>query len=281
MIAWSRRRTLIAGLALILVVNAIALAGVAYNRSGEPESTLPLSERELQLPYGRWNSKENSGVALNLRWRVHAGDAPLDTYDGYAYGGTASWLDETRMAALGFEVAQDRLASERKTRQYRTKEVLLVLELDGAAYRQSLERARKKADDEEKLNADNPGNKEFERRAKQAREYAQSEAKENSRLFVVDAGLDTKALRAQYPDRAHYLIARGQIRPQMVTRDKQERLSGNISALGVSQINVLVEFQNALRQDVQTNKPMRFEASVAYGKRLEPWILALTEKGGK
>ena len=281
MIAWSRRRTLIAGLALILVVNAIALAGVVYNRSGEPESTLPLSERELQLPYGRWNSKENSGVTLNLRWRVHAGDAPLDTYYGYTYGGTASWLDENRMAALGFEVVRDRLASERKTRQYRTKEVLLVLELDGAAYRQSLERARKKADDEEKLNADNPGNKEFERRAKQAREHAQSEAKENSRLFVVDAGLDAKALRAQYPDRTHYLIARGQIRPQMVTRDKQDRLSGNISALGVSQINVPVEFQNALRQDVQTNKPVRFEASVAYGKRLEPWILALTEKGGK
>lgn len=282
MIAWSRRHTLIAGLALILAVNAIALAGVAYNRSGEAESTLALSERELQAPYGRWNSKENSGVTLNLRWRVYGGDTPQGAFYAYdSFGGVAAWLDESRMAALGFELAQDSPPSERRAKHFRTKEVLLVLELDGAAYRQALERARQRADDDEKLHADNPGNKEFEQRAKRAGEYAQREAKENSRLFVVDAGLDAAALRAQYPDRAHYLIARGQVRPQLITRDKQERLSGYISALSVSEINVPAEFQHALRHDSQTNKTARFEASVAHGKRLEPWILALTKKGGE
>lgn len=280
MIAWSRRRTLFAGLALILVVNGIALSGVALNRSGEPESLVQLSERELQLPYGRWNSKENSGVELNLRWRVDAGHDTPDNYYGYgAYGGTAAWLDETKLAALGFDVAPDRHAPRRKNRQQRTKEVLLVLELDGAAYRQSLERARKKAGDEEKLRADNPGNKEFENRAKRAREYAESEAGENSRLFAVDAGLDAAALRAQYPDKAHYLIVRGQLRPQIVTRDRQERLSGYISALSISRINVPVAFQPALQHDERTNKSARFEASVAYGQRLEPWIVALAGKG--
>ena len=53
MIAWTRRHTLIAGLGLILGVNAIVLGGVAYNRSGEPESLLQLSERELYTPFGR------------------------------------------------------------------------------------------------------------------------------------------------------------------------------------------------------------------------------------
>lgn len=47
----TRGRTLIAGIAIILVVNAIALGGVAYNRSGTPESTLHLSQRELSEPY--------------------------------------------------------------------------------------------------------------------------------------------------------------------------------------------------------------------------------------
>lgn len=282
MIAWSRRHTLFSGLALILVVNGIALSGVALNRSGEPESRVQLSERELQLPYGRWNSKENSGVELSLRWRVHAGNDAPDTYYGYgSYGGTASWLDEAKMTALGFDVPLDRQTRRWKNKQNRTKEVLLVLEIDGAAYQQSLEHARRKADADEKLKADNPGNKEFENRAKHSRDYAESEAKENSRLFVVDAGLDQEALRSKYPDKTHYLIARGQIRPQIVTQDKQDRLSGYISALSVSQINVPVEFQQALKYDAQASKPAPFAASVAYGQRLEPWIVALEGKGGK
>jgi hypothetical protein len=282
MIAWSRRHTLFAGLALILAVNGIALSGVALNRSGEPVSLVQLSERELQLPYGRWNSRENSGVELSLKWRVNAGHDTQDDYDGYAsYGGTASWLDETKMAALGFDLAQDRHTPRWKNRQNRTKEVLLLLELDGAAYQQSLERARKKAEDEEKLRADNPGNKEFENRAKRARAYAESEAGENSRLFAVDAGLDIDALRAKYPDRTRYIIARGQLRAQIVTRDRQDRLSGHISALSISRINVPVAFQHALNRDERTNKTAHFEASVAYGQRLEPWIVTLVDKGGE
>ena len=282
MIAWSRRHTLFAGLALILVVNAIALSGVALNRSGEPESVVQLSDRELQLPYGRWNSKENSGVVLSLRWRVHAGNDVPDTYYGYgSYGGTASWLDEAKMTALGFNVPQDRQTARWKNRQNRTKEVLLVLEIDGAAYQKALERARRKADEDEKLKAENPGNKEFENRAKHSREYAENEAKENSRLFVVDAGLDGEVLRARYADKKHFIIARGQVRPQILTVDKQDRLSGYISALSISKINVPVEFQQALNYDSSTSKAKPFEASVAYGQRLEPWIVALQGQGGK
>ena len=41
----------IAGLAIIIVTNIVALAGVAYNRSGEPDAVVELTERELGLPY--------------------------------------------------------------------------------------------------------------------------------------------------------------------------------------------------------------------------------------
>ena len=276
MIAWSRRRTLIAGVSLILAVNAIALSGVAYNRSGEPECTVQLSERELQAP-GRWKNKENSGVALSLRWRVDGGTGAQEAYYGY---GSAAWLDKAKLAALGFDVAQDQNPAGRTFKQQQTKEVLLVLELDGQAYRQSLERARKKADDEEKLNEANPGNKEFAQRMKAAKERLMREELENTRLFAIDAGLDAQALRAQYPDRAHFLIVRGQIRPQQVTRNRQERLTGSISAISVSQINVPVEFQPVLMQTEQPNKLARFKATVAYGKLLEPWIVALSETRG-
>ena len=264
MIAWNRRYTLIAGVALILSVNAVVLAGVAYNRSGDPTSTLQLSERELR--HGPLSSKENSGVSLNLVWRVrHGNDAP-----------DADWLDQAKLAALGFDVASER--AERKYKRWRSKEVLLVLELDGPAYRQALARAQQKADDEEKLLLANPGNKEFERRAKRAREAAENEARQASRLFVVDAGLDVEALRAQYPDPTRSLIVRGQIRPQRVTHDRQDRLSGHISALSVAQINVPLEFQPALKQAAAIDKAASFSATVAFGKRLEPWLVALTEK---
>jgi len=274
MIAWSRRRTLIAGALLITAVNVFALAGVAYNRSGEPTSILQLSERELRLPYGRLNSKENSGVALGLVWRVRRGNGAPDADYG-AYGGTADWLDQAKLAALGFDVAPD--PARRKFKPWRSKEVLLVLEIDGPAYRQALARAQQNADDEEKLLLANPGNKEFERRAKRARENAEREASDSSRLFVVDAGLDAATLRAQYPDVAHTLIVRGQVRPQRVTRDRQDSLSGHIAALSIAQINVPLEFQPALKPPAAAAKAGSFSATVAFGRRLEPWLVALAE----
>ena len=271
MIAWSRRRTLVAGVALILAVNLIALAGVAYNRGGAT-STLQLSERELR--HGRLSSKENSGVALSLVWRVRRGnDAPDADY--VPYGGAADWLDRPKLAALGFDVVTDR--AERKFKRWRSKEVLLVLEFDGPAYRQALARVQQKADEEEKLLLANPGNKEFERRAKRAREAAERDEREASRLFVVDAGLDAATLRAQYPDPTRSLIVRGQVRPQRVSRDRQDRMTGHISALSVAQINVPLEFQPALQRAAPTAKTASFSATVALGQRLEPWIVALTE----
>jgi len=205
MIAWSRRRTLIAGVALILAVNVILLAGVAYNRSGDRTSSLQLSEREARLPYGRWDGKENSGVVLSLVWRIRCGnDTPEADYGAY---GAADWLDQGKLLALGFDLSPDR--AERKFKQWRTKEVLLIPKLDGLGHRQSLARAQKRGDDEEKLNLANPGNAEVKQRAPQAKENADHEEHENSRLFIIDAGLDAETLRAQYPDPAHDLTACG------------------------------------------------------------------------
>ncbi len=47
----SNTKILIAGLGIIIATNVIALAGVAYNRPGQPEATIELTERELAMPY--------------------------------------------------------------------------------------------------------------------------------------------------------------------------------------------------------------------------------------
>ena len=77
-------------------------------------------------------------------------------------------------------------------------------------------------------------------------------------------------------------ISRGfqSLSPQIVTRDKQDSLSGYVSALSISQINVPVEFQYALEHDVRNNKIAPFRSRVAYGQRLEPWVVELTKVGG-
>lgn len=74
----NRRNALIAGSLLLLAANLAALGGVAWNRSGEAESKLVLSQRELQRnwSYGFW-SEENSGVELRLGFARRAASRPV------------------------------------------------------------------------------------------------------------------------------------------------------------------------------------------------------------
>lgn len=121
---WTRRHTLIAGIALILLTNAVALLGVAWNRSGDPDKVLTLTQRELQLPYWTMNH-ENSGISLHIHWRVYSGEKTA----GYAYygGGTADWLDQAKMASLGFDPAPASAAHDyRWSNRQLGKEVLAV-----------------------------------------------------------------------------------------------------------------------------------------------------------
>jgi hypothetical protein len=278
---WSR--TLVAGLALILVTNAVALVGVAYNRS-DAESTLVLTERELYLPYGWGFSRENSGISLALQWRVlaerdntrHAGRRYTD------YGKAPDWLDQAKLTALGFDLPEtgDSPRARRYYDKLLPKEALLVLELDGPAYQTALEDARSHLQQEEALLAENAGKKEFEVRVKNAQRELHQEEHTHSRLFVIDAGLDAASLRARYPDRKRYAIVRGQIQPFHVANNRNRSSAGHVAGLSVARINVPAEYRQifaSMLEGVRTNeygvaaKP--YEVSVAHGKRFEPWIM--------
>ncbi len=54
------------GVLVVIVSNAIALIGVALNRSGRPFETIQLTERELTLE--RAEEQDNSGIRLRLNW---------------------------------------------------------------------------------------------------------------------------------------------------------------------------------------------------------------------
>ena len=260
---WSAKHTVLAGLALITGVNAIALGGVAYNRSGEAESTLRLGERELHVPY-RWSgSKENSGLELQIDWRVlpPAPEEPSLSYD-YAYRSTTEWMDEKKLAMLGFDTATLLARDLEKIgdRHLQSKEVLLVLELNGPAYREAIERARKRGD-----------------KVSDGLTDLQREERIRTRLFVVDAGLDQLALRQKYLDRRQYAIVRGQVQPFTLEIKGVRRVWASITALSVSSVNVPLEMRSAFPDESRTyendaQKVGKYEADISFGKRLEPWI---------
>jgi hypothetical protein len=260
------KKTLIAGVGLIVVVNAIVLGGVAYNRSGEPESALHLSDRELTAPTRWYGNKENSGLALALNWRVLP-PAPHDpNKHSWASDGTADWLNEAKMVALGFEKSMPNQYPDKlsRIREPLPKDVLLVLELDGPAYQAALARAVKSSEGAS-AEAKTPASDALKR-----------EQHESSRLFVVDAGLDVAALRAQYPDRSRYAIVHGQVRANWRFDQNGAALAGFVSHVSPESVHVPLDWRqvfegaSAVRGDGPS--PVAYAVEVKFGQRLEPWI---------
>jgi hypothetical protein len=206
-------------------------------------------------------------------------DSSLPGLSLVGFGGPPAWLDRAKLAALGFDVPQSAATGTGHHKQQLPKEVLLVLEFDGTAYRQALERARQRAAQEEALVGANPGRDEFKQRAIAAKAALVREEGNNSRLFAIDAGLDAERLRARFPDRRKYAIARGQVRVQTVGSAEKSHLAGYVSNLSVGQLNVPLAFRKVFEavpggRAGPASAASRYDVTVAYGKRLEPWITA-------
>lgn len=277
MSAWTRRRSFVAGMLLVLATNAIVLGGVVYNRSGEPESRLQLTQRELRPTHSRGSARESGGLGLRLQWRVLP---PGTARYAYSYnGGEASWLDQAQLASLGFDVSVPPHVPKARRHYGRQlpREVLLVLELDGPAHQQAVARARQRADEEaNRASEANPPARVNRRKA--ALEALEREQSTASRLFAVDAGLDSATLRARYPDANRYAIIRGKVRIHVQSHIGAGILSGYVSDIGNTEINVPKEFLGALRRDAlwplkpgDTVRPL-VRMRVAFGQRLEPWL---------
>ncbi len=261
----------IGALLVILLTNAVALGGALWNRSGEAESRLTLSQRELRMPYTRFD-RENSGLTLALNWRVAAQPDRSNVYWEYSSGGMPEWLDKAKMESLGFDMSQNDKGNIRWNDRTLSRDVLLVLEQDGAAHQQALARARQHLDAEETKLAAMAESNEKKNRLKNAADQLAREEKENSRLFVIDAGLDPVVLRGKYPDRTRYAIVHGQVRPAWNNGQNDSGARGYVGSVSISGINV----PHALRP-LLANQPgqEKFTVGVSFGKRLEPWIASL------
>lgn len=285
------KRTLLLGSVIIVATNAIALGGVAFNRSSEPDSTFELTEREAPKAYAWEPSGDDSGLNLTLRWRVltrrcgHAEAAGATTFgilDQYGYG-SGDWLDRKQLQSLGIDTSLPTEApgAEDHYGKVLGREVFLVLELDGAAYAAQLRAAEARAAEAAATAAEHPDDKESAAASARARDVEKDERYSASRLFVVDAGLDAAALRRQYPGRSQYAIVHGHVRPFLEMRDcKKPELVGRITRVRADTFNVPVRYRAAIggRDDEPANRrkqgATRYHVTIAFGRRLEPSIMA-------
>jgi hypothetical protein len=279
----TRRRLLLpAGAVVIALTNAVALMDVAYNRKNHPDSVLTLTERELGAQRSwMWREGENSGLGLELQFRAEGVPNPSlpeneawPTPSPYGVFGPVGWLDKDKLAALGFDVNMPPTMadSDRHYEHMLGRDVLLVLELDGPVHARVLQAARDRV---ARLEREEGGESENAGRSAQlglqsARVALQREEYEWSRLFIIDAGLDQASLRQRYPDRSRYAIVHGAVRPFVLRVGAAAKIYGRVTAVRCLSIHVPLQF----RGSVPVTGKQHSTVEVAFGRRLEPWILS-------
>ncbi|MBN2793686.1 MAG: DUF4824 family protein [Desulfuromonadales bacterium] len=276
----SSRGLFLLGFLLLVATNIIVLSGVALNQSGQPESLVTLTERELSLPYRV--HKENSGLSLRLNWRTLD---RIEDSSGYSNSRTPVWLNADKLAELGFDINALISADGHSThfKQPLPREVFIVLEYDGTAYREALARAESAFHEREgslKLNSDD---KSIRENYESAEKRLNRERLEEPRLFAIDAGLDPGRLRDKYSDCGRFIIAKGLIQPGYGYAKDKEDVSGYLSKLSVASLHVPLNqrriFDAMLARDRSRQddiRPPRYAVKLAYGSRFEPWIMSVS-----
>ena len=295
----SHRTALVLGLALLALVNVVALAGVYWNRGAE-DSRLRLGERELGLPYSyQVEDGEDPGVSLRLNWRSEVDcsvDWPCGNFD---YGDTA-WLDAAKLATLGFDVRpMPEPVGEQRDPRAQERQAYVVLEFAGPAYVRYLQQreANLRAAQAVAAHAGRPGDPvaEAAREARgeagaveasiqaarngvvEAAEQLRQAAREDSRLFAIDAGLDREALRRRYPDRQRHAIVEALLGYSPRWEKGDFRARGRVNSLLVEAINLprpmAKQLGLARGSYADPQSLVHFEGTIAFGRRLEPWVL--------
>jgi hypothetical protein len=280
---WNRQRGLLAAVLAVVVTNLAVFAHVQWNRAGGPTATLELTDREIDLPFysstAVHSGDEDTGLSIRLDVQEGAGDW-LDE-------GTNDWLDRERLGELGFDVRTEPGSKEAWTR-YRDvlpREVWLVLELGGDGWRRRV--LQREEDVEEAQRAVAAGTREPQA-VDRAEERLEDARWDDSRLFVIDVGLDRAALRRRYPEPDRFAVVPGTARMWFVPKQKDEpaHLAGAVSPT-VTALQVPLSFRReALRaseahSDLRTRTrtdgrtPRVLRAQVAFGHLGEPWLVEL------
>ena len=269
------------GFAIIVTTNVVVLSGAASNRSGDRDSQIILTERELRLPYRYQVNEENSGLALRLSWSALG---KSEENSDYIDRRSPAWFNTEKLEELGFDITGDLSRTDDTARYQRPlpREVYIVLEMEGEPYNTAVKRAEVAFKKMDELFKANPEDTMLRGKFEMAENRLKNMHNTESRLFAVDAGLDRKKLRIQYGDPARFIIARGQVKP-MYRGDRQKTEAvGYVMKLSVEKIHVPLNHRKVFDDVLAKEKSKytdfehpRYEVELAYGSRLEPWILSV------
>ena len=243
----------ILGIALVLLVNILALIGVARNRAGDPVQTIELTERELPL---QTMGQDNSGVMLRLAWSAPPFRSPEPE------------LDRAKLETAGFSL-QFPAGSQSKDITLMPREAYVALEYVGAAWVGWL----KQAEEQKK-------NNQFENQRPVGVRNANKEPIGESHLCAVDVSRSWTELRSRYPDQSRVLIVRAVLTARL--EDVTEKAGGAVISINVygsvseilpSMINVPKPYAGLLSPlKPRTGPEPRYSVTLKYGRNLEPWV---------
>jgi len=220
---------LLSAFGLLIVSNAFVLAHVAMNRSGESDSEMQLTARELQYYGGR---SDESGVLLMLRWTNTAPEYPTGLP-----GEAPVWFDQKKLEEIGFDLSVP-ATSPKAARFYenlRSREVFVALEYEGPAWEAWLKDREPRLEKESSYGPQVtlPDRIEIERQT-------------TPRLVTTDVARDPAQLRRKYPDRTRVMLLQALVRAKLEPERRASLtaplrpayLRGAITRLAIESINV-------------------------------------------
>lgn len=265
------------GLGMILFANLAVWIGVSWNRSA-PESTLQLSERELRHDrYSLYYSEEEGNMDRRSPDN-NAIEFKLMINNRYSYK-----ITEEKLEALGFgEYIRDtRNKLDDSGMETPEKSVLLVLELDGPTYQARVEQIRLEVDEARQLVTQSAkqsaksslGNEHPQEKLERKEEELKTLLTKESRLYIVDVGLDKTTLRAAYPDTQHYAIVKATMSPSYSYSKGSDGTSTPTITSNVRQVLIdKIYLPRQWHSEPLYKRNAHFTATVNFGQRLEPWI---------
>lgn len=285
--------SLFVAIGILALADLRMLAGVSRNREGTPRAELALTEREVSLPPTR--DDEDSSLFLDLRLGTLPDEA---TRVAWARGvrlprHELAWLDAPKLASLGFAVPVDG-APAGADPPSASRRVFVALEFEGESWARFLAAREAEVDGVRRAVAAGTASR---RELEDAEALLALDREKRSRLLPIDAARDAAGLAARPPDRRRVAVL-----PALLTVHVIREEAGQVSLrpfleLRVGSIHVPHRMRGTfapwLPRETPDERdrrlagsppwpapaPPRYRATVAWGRRHEPWLVAVEPAG--